>query len=489
MIPAIGRARWRDEPGYDTAIVALNGVAQTADPSPTNQDLRMLKRAIKASIFLLSGLLAVSVLLVLALIIFNLFDEEIDPEVERILASSEPDIPPSQNAFFSMLAITAPSGENIHSAGRKLATEYRANADRVDAKEQATPTDSFGDESLEFVGDFNEICYPRDGPPCLKFCCASELALAEAMKVNQKLLSRYESLYRFRTYYDTASALLVPNDVLTIHRLKLAQIADAHASGDTTGALQSISRDIGFWRGILTSEMNAIVHTVVGLAISNNLNLLSEIMLTNRLSDSDWLLIDEILSPLTKAEKSIEGVMIAELRQWQNFNRHLDDNIEQLAPGIESPTLRKIAARTLYSPVATLNFGYAQFKKAIRNLESLPHPANSAHWEAEEELGIADYFYNPIGKVLTDWIGRFPAALNSAHRADARYRLVALQAKLLRAKVPESQVSEFLLTAPEYFSNPFTGEKIIWESTEQRLAIHVPNPRYTDRIWINYKGP
>ena len=446
----------------------------------------MLKRVIKILASGLLGVVALSLVLILALVSINLFDEDIDPNLKKILSSNELDIPDSQNAFFSMVALTAPAGEDIHNAGIRAVNEYQKSRDEAGASGRETLDDLLGSDALEFAGDFGEACFPKKGPPCMRFCCASRTALTKLTDANQELLRRYESLYEYPYYHESSETFFGLSDVLRIHRLKLAEVADSFTEGKTNEALQAIQKDIGFWRRLLGSEMNAIMYSVVGIAISNNLNLLSESLLTAKLTDSDRRLIQDVLLPLTDAEKSVHGVMVAEIRQLHKFNRRLPNSYAELAPGIQSSVLQEIVVQIFYRPNATLNFSYSEFARMIRDRDSLPYPADSSYWTSDRELDAAEYLYNPIGKIITDWVRRYPFALDASFRADARYRLIELQLKLRDSEIPESKVNEFLVAAPAYFTNPFTGEKIQWEGDKKRLVIRVPHPRYPDEIWVEY---
>jgi hypothetical protein len=423
------------------------------------------------------------------LVSVNLIDENVDPKLKEVLASKGPDIPNAQNAYFSMVALTAPSGENIHSTGIRVINEHRKNVDEKSAAERPTLEGLLGSDTLEFVGALDEACYPEEALPCYRFCCVSRPALTKLIDANQELLRRYQTLYAYPYYRDFSEAIFAPSDILKIHRLKLARVTALALDGETTTAIQAIQRDLGFWRNILTSEINAILYSLTGVAISNNLNLLSEILLTTQLTDTDRQLLADTLSPLTTAEKAIDRVMSAELRQLDKLNRRLDDSYDELAPGIESSALQKVAVQIFYRPNATLNFAYAQFARVVRDRGSLPQPPDSRFWKPDRERWAFEYLYNPIGKLVTDWVTRYPFVLDSGLRADSRYRLVALQLKLLDSKTPESEVDEFIATASPYFSNPFTGEKIEWDGKEKRLLIRVPDFKYTDEIWVEYCEP
>lgn len=446
----------------------------------------MVVRIIKYLAAGLLGVLALSFVLVLVLVGFNLFDEDLDPNVRDILSSNVAEPPDGENAFFSMLALSAPAGEEIHTAGIRVVNKYQKSLGEADEPERELPDTLFGSNALEFAGDLDGICLPREGPPCLRFCCAPRTALAKLIADNDELLRRYESLYTYPYYHAGEKALFGHSDVLKLQRLKLAEIADSHSEGQTHEALQAIQKDIGFWRSILGSEMNAVFYSLVGVAVSNNLILLSELLLSAELSDLDQKLLEEILLPLTDKEKSVNGIMVAEIRQLHSFNRSFPDSYDQLAPGNQPSILRKLAVRIFYRPNATLNFFHSEFSRMIRNRETLPHPPDSNYWRSDSELDAAEYLYNPIGKAITDWMRRYPQALDASLRADSRYRLVALQLQLRDSQIPEAEVDEFLLAAPAYFTNPFTGEKIQWEGEKKRLIIRVPNPRYIDEIWVDY---
>lgn len=446
----------------------------------------MLKKTIKYLFSGLVGVAALSLVLVLVVVGINLVDEDIDPNVRVILFSNETDFLDSQNAYFSMLALKAPAGEDIHNAGIRLVNKYRESLADVGTADRERSDSLFGSDGLEFAGDLDEICFPKAGPPCRRFCCASRPELAKLIDANQELLRRYESLYKYPYYRASAEVFFGLTGILRIHRLKLAGLADSLTEGRAPEVLQAIQKDIGFWRRLLGSEMSATTYALVGIAISNNLNLLSDLILRTRLTNSDRQLVEEILLPLTDKEKSVDGVMVAELRQLHEFNRRLPNSYGQLAPGIRSSVLQKLMVWIFYRPNATLNSFHSEFSRMIRDRETLPHPSDSSYWSSDRELDAAEYLYNPIGKVITDWVRRYPHALDASLRADARYRLIALQLLLHDSQIPEAEVDEFLSAASAYFRNPFTGERIQWEAEKKRLVIRVPNPRYSDEIWVEY---
>ena len=134
----------------------------------------------------------------------------------EIPSSNEPDIPDSQNAFFSMVALTAPAGVDIHNAGIRAVNEYQKSRAEAGASGRETLDDLLVSDALEFAGGSDKVCFPKEGPPCTRFCCASRPALAKLVGANQKLLRRYESLYAYPYYRESAETFFGLSDVLKI---------------------------------------------------------------------------------------------------------------------------------------------------------------------------------------------------------------------------------------------------------------------------------
>nr|MBI3613745.1 hypothetical protein [Nitrospirota bacterium] len=277
-------------------------------------------------------------------------------------------------------------------------------------------------------------------------------------------------------------------DLYTAHRLYLVE---AWAQ-DTSTALDRLGKDLAAWRGVLGNAKTLPLKVFAATIVDEDAALVSEAL---NLSDFDAALLprlDPLVRPLTPAERSLRrpiqnefvvGVALFEhpltsaaallQPESESQNRWISALAGLGADSFQSvhqPIPANILSRSPMQKQRTLNT-YADFCEATIRAADLPNSPFPKLLDMARltHRRFLDYFVNPIDNIFAS--GPEPAWAPLADRllrTDARLRLAALHARLLRPGRDLPTASR-IVQAGSAFYDPFSGFPMLWSAASNKL--------------------
>lgn len=354
-----------------------------------------MKKIIKAFKYIVITL--VLLLAVILTINTSLFDEELNPEVARLL--KQPEYPSVEdNAYFAFWGITADESKDMVQSGHQLIQRYIENW----SKGQDDLPDSDYDEILGSGRiTFNKVLegYKRcDTKETLDCISQSKNYITNFINLNpeiQFLLNRYRLIIQMSNYknFGGLSALSPLASYATIMKLHQIHLIDLYDS-NSTEYLESLQKDMLFWKMTLKNSSLLIDKMVAISSIRENALYLSEFLRLNEINEQDEETIKTILFALTPEEKDISESFLAESRFMYKY--FIDEN-----------STRSIWDTLFFQPNASANYYYeknakVQVQQAQMPLREFMEMRQSN--QNKEKAGLKfSYLYNPVGKILADY--------------------------------------------------------------------------------------
>ena len=125
----------------------------------------------------------------LALLLINLRDEELDPAAAAFLKTEPPRLPDEQNAFYHLAGLGSAPSENPHAAGRTwFAQVHAAQAKQLSGEQAAWP------ERLQGAPKLPQLCSPDRGESCIRWLKEKPDA-RKLLAEHARLIERYRGLH------------------------------------------------------------------------------------------------------------------------------------------------------------------------------------------------------------------------------------------------------------------------------------------------------
>ena len=413
----------------------------------------------------------------------NSFDESPSPRIAQIESWPTP-IPDEQNGFFAAIGLLAPPGVSPHQAGRDWITQAAALA----MKEPGKSMDPV--KGLTFV-NYEKITgtgKPVNERSSINFCNrAKESCLAVVhnekqhikawLAANQELLTRYRSLYQYRTwqYTTTAAITFIPNysQVINGLNLSLAEMLLTLDENQPEQAFRMLEADIRLARTLLGAQ-GPLIDKMVAVGIMNiDLEILAQIIRERpEMATRHWQAIDRMLQPLSREMVSMTDTLRFEQRWGITFLRTQSPG-EAFYP--DSNILLKIWANHHYKQVATLNLNIA-FIDSVIQLSVLPESGPTHAMSKYPAATFHDFnrlfgFMRNLGGNLI-FINPFfdPSAyVNKVLDLNALNNLIHLQLMLTKDGVATQDVPAYLAKVSAALQNPETGQPFEWDVKKGEL--------------------
>jgi len=409
------------------------------------------------------------VLLALTLIInLSWFDEELHPELARLLPPQP--VSMADNAYPLVYGLLAADDRDPRAAGLEIIETLRA---RFAAGERATLSEQEIDDILgnpDPAEVWNEIYTSTTCNSRFEIDCADRLIaeLAQASVGNARLeillgrfetvltMGRFEENQEFDAYTPTPSY----GPLMAIARIRLAR---AFAEQPADAVLDAIERDVAFWKLMLRDGQSLIAKMVALAGLRNDTQFLSALMRERSLGAGEIAALADVLTPLSDAERDIGETFLAEAR----IAMLSDKSYNVFLAGPVAWT------RLALQENATLNDNYLMTTIPLRLRAAL----SASEYYAQRGFELPDVkvrlfpppLYNLGGrfvlKFLADQNG-LTGYISRVHDTDGRIALVLLQAEILAAAGrPIDRV-----VAESRYRNPYTLEPMIYDPAEGTLS-------------------
>jgi hypothetical protein len=418
---------------------------------------------------------------ILLMAVLAVVDEPLNPEVESFVAVHSDPVPDAENAYYAMLGFSAPPGTDIHSRGIGIVARYKEAFEKETGLAEFDLKKHLGGRELAVTGQIPEFYKDRTFS-CLGYAKTSQKEVQQLLADNRELLDRYYSLYHYPHYHDTAPVsqpglfpLFAP--VRAANRLMLLSLAREANAGRIDAALNSLARDIDYWRLVL-KESNELISKLVSIAlVKSDYLFLSDLISHNKVGRGQQRAVERLLDGLTREELDMSGTMRREFR----FTMHQIRDIKRSFFRKKQDGKRKFDAEVFLLPFfkvnASINIIYPSRKKLVEAAKLTGHQlaAESREWEETKKakLGLSA-IYNFVGAILHYPMGdreniTYLPYLARVHDLDGLIRLVAIRSQAARQKIPLRTLDRFVQTIDARYSNPYTGTPMKWDGQKKSL--------------------
>lgn len=369
-------------------------------------------------------------------------DEPLDPQAAAWLA---PPAPGDSAAYYQLLGLDAPAGQDPQAVGRQLVQAHRQWRERHAFSESMPPVDG---TRIELPGQ--ELCALGESG-CLQQLRQDRAVLAALLSRHAELLRRYEHLLALQDYRSlSAPSMDEPLANFTslerANRLRMAQALALAEDGRGAEALALLEQDVRLLRHWLERADQLILKMLLVRQLSNELDAIAVLHGTG-------LLPPPVAQPaLSEAERSLQAPMQREFALVGSGLLTLVDDPQTAAElGLLS---------WVYKPRMTVNDSLPDYLRvaADSRLDTLAF-ARSLGAPARTQLSVWRRVRNPVGAILgAVAIPDFNRYLARLHDLDAKLALF----NALGQAVPEA-------------NNPYRpGQRAKWDEKRQAYCFGGP---------------
>lgn len=427
-------------------------------------------------------LLALPLLVLAVMLLASMFDVELKPEIVELVRRIETErIAENGNAYFALVGLEAPSGENIFEAGKRIHEEDLRQLETFrEGLAYKTTGKSEPTNFVKFKGNASSICSVINNHLYENGVCKFQAETEQMLLNNRELLARYYELIQNRFLEEPVLAQMwMANNVISLEQLAQADIERKLQGGELSKAAALLTRDLAFWQGLYQGKYRLISEAVLQVGYGFRIGAISELVLRwpKLLQNAELKAV--IAKPLPRGPSILQAQMDREF-----MNLYFVRDGSELVFNLPTENDRKSAewwfGNRFYRKNATLNAFHACLKKfyAVRALTG-PEQERAVQ-------SLSNYEPSVLGLVtnLTGEIGLYSACPKRSwlqsiddSRPEARRILVALQTMLLERKIRESAIPVFLENTDLSLRDPRTGQAAMWD------------PRYRVVYFTRRDGP
>jgi hypothetical protein len=419
----------------------------------------------------IAALLLVAAIAMAAWYLINIPDRPLDPGISDALQRRHDAVPPRDNLFFALLAFDSTKADDINQQGQAIYAAYLTRR-AADPRSAVTFDNAVPIVRQAFVGDRAALCGAQGKPEdCVERATANPDKLRRLINDNRLFLDRYDGVAGYTRLQNPVqltlnSPLASWSPFISGKRLFLTDLVLQVRAGHVDQAIAQLGPDVVFTRRLLGQpDILLIDKMILAASLIDSLEVLSDLVRTQPLSDDQYARLSTVLAPLTDDERSLVGPLTREFDSFAALIKDLKN--PKNAPGLvsSSPAAGAVAAGELASHFikynATLN---AQWRVLTENI-ALSRDGCTHFLSGEAALknrGAASQgsvLYNPIGNTLSGIAA--PMGIEYMHSMcdlDGMIRIVALELQARLQHVNNEQLAQFALSGAARYGNPFTGQ-------------------------------
>ncbi len=370
----------------------------------------MVGAIVKGVKYLLVFIIAAPIALYVVLLLLNLSDEDKSAQVLTFedFISQKKQLTPQQNAYISLVGITAKPNEDIHVIGLERIEKL------ADFKLTTKPlpfSDFFNVDDIN--AQLNSIlssCQRGEqlDDNCQKSLLNQQEKIARLINENQLLIQRYRMITQLPHWYEILPASIVYTDgmrhqfLLSLQKLNMLAIWQMAMNSDANvDELAKLLKQQGlFVRNTLASTHILLTKVISYSSVEQHFNWLGFI-LTNMLdSMSQQVLkksvVNALSQPLTPQELSLEPIIIGEWQFAQSFHQQMIDETEGDYAWLN------FLLMPILKQQATLNLHAKVMEQAITSQsEERGRVSGNQLCLSDKSWQTLSWFsYNPIGKLM-----------------------------------------------------------------------------------------
>ena len=431
-----------------------------------------LVAGLKWSLYLLVAVIS-------GVLLINLFDQSLHPDIPAFADFSRETVPAEQNAYFALMGQGVASQSDPHLQGMELVNYVNRIMDKGkhhDVRAMEIPDRLYGNGKIQLRGDINTLC-ERDAPRCLPAYRQKARRIAQMLRDNQVLITRTYRLYHYPHYRETIQETHVapwPMYNALGSDLILAKIGLQAMRGEQLQALEALEQEVRFWRMVLRESRMLLTKMVAVTRLKRGFRLASEIMAAYPPTNAQAAVLMRILAPLGAGELDMARAFRSEFI----FEQGMVESISVAAMAdADTDTDKKLMwtfmELFLFKRNATINLIYAR-NRDLAALGTLPADEflNRIQRQANAASRLSwpswHFAYNPIGKILGEIsIPDYIRYIGRIHNLDGLLRLVKLQLLMQQRGAGSMQDADFLVDPA--LINPYTRQPMGWDPTSRTL--------------------
>lgn len=434
-------------------------------------------------------LLAIPIVLYLSVVLCNLHDDKLDPEVAKLLAASPPQIAADKNGYFAWIGVAGPEAESPHAWGKRWFVEVLAAERRSPGNEEAVKLAIDGEKRAETLSAKDVPCDKVE--TCLEEVAARPDDARVALAKSRVTLERCDAAIVFPAYQeawrpDFSVADPYPSYPHLWRQLSATRFALAVTERRDDEALDRLGREMTFHIRQMQGAITLIEKLVALSYLRNDYLLLNQYLLRQPVMAGQRAdRIAAMLAPLPPDATNLQTAMETEWRLSAHLFVNLKEQMgsafsQRTLDGKQVPSLGGRASDELAAPLFLPNASTNEFyrrRKPILTLDGLPDnayrqsiAAAKRHGDDMARDGIGFALRNPIGHILVQVAE--PNYFSYFLRRDDLLVLravVAFQLDLLRHGVTDAEAIARALPGAK-LTHHFTGEAPTWDATTRMLA-------------------
>jgi hypothetical protein len=397
----------------------------------------------------------------------------------------------TNNGYFLLLGFGAPTEEDPLLAGHQMWQAFQAQ--RQDHNDWRFDYDTKRRSTRRFSKELHALGEWLDNPhPVTEFL--KERTMLQAWTDEYAvLMRRYEKFLSmpFEEWADYHPLHPYPDFSypVTAHRL---YIAAGFADGIRTG-MDRLEKDLSAWRNILANAATLLTKKIAARLVSEDVRIIQDLQTLDPGAPQKAGRFNNLLKPLTPAERSLRWPFQTEFLTWAALWRYLASSEKEIdkteasrlwnmmkALAKENPEthvnperLRSAIIIVPFQIQRTLNTLARYYEASIGATDTYANfLPKAASYGMTPPKNYYDFLFNPIGKILLGAHGdpRWGIFLKEVQKADALLRLSSLR-RLLETTSPQGdeQLSKVVLEKGESYYDPYTNKPMLWNQKKRML--------------------
>lgn len=440
---------------------------------PRGDELYTLLRRQRGLVFF-AVIAAVVLLVAIALAawyLINIPDRPLDSGITDVLQRRHDAVRPQDNLFFALLAFDSTNAENINQQGQTIYAAYLARR-AADPKSRVTFDDAVPVMRQAFVGDRAGLCGGRGKPEdCVERAIAHPEDLRRLITDNRLFVDRYDGVAGY-TRLQNPVQLTVNSPIASWSpfilgkRLFLTDIVLQVGAGHLDQAVARLGPDIAVTRRLLAQpDILLIDKMILAASLIDSLEVVSDLVHVQPLSDSQYAQLSMMLGPLTDDERSLVGPLTREFDAFAAMIRDLKNSKNAPGPASSSASEGSVVAGELsfhfikYNPTLNAQWRVLTEKIALSRGGCTNFLSGATALKSHGVVGLGSVLYNPIGNILSGIAA--PTGVEYMHAMcdlDGMIRIVELELQARLQRVSDEQLALFALNGAARYANPFTGQ-------------------------------
>jgi len=422
-------------------------------------------------IFAVMAIVALLVAVLAAWYLINIPDRPLDPGITDALQRDHDSVPPQDNLFFALLAFDSTNAEDLSRQGQAIYAAYLARR-AADPNSRVTFDNAMAVARQAFVGNPGGLCGARGKPEdCVERAVTHPEGLRKLITDNRLFVEHYDGVAAFRRLQNpvqiTVNSQLAPWWLFMLgKRLFLTDIVLQVGAGHVDQTVARLGSDIAFTRRLLAQpDLLLIDKMILAASLIDSLEVVSDLVRTQPLSDSQYAQLSTALAPLTDDERSLAGPLTRDFDGFAALIRDLKNPKKARGPVSSSPSEGSVVAGDLplhfikYNPTLNAQWRVLTDKIALSRGSCTNFLSGAAAFKSHRAATLGGIFYNPIGNMLSGI--EAPTGIEymqSMCDLDGIIRIVELELQARQQHVNDEQLAQFALNGGTRYANPFTGQ-------------------------------